>query len=243
MNPTPIRLSVIIPVYNEEKTVRLIVDRVLRTECPLEIVIVDDCSTDGTPAVLAELMNLHGEKMRVLRHDSNQGKGAGIRTALAAVTGDVVIIQDADLEYHPEDYPVALRLLQNGWADAVYGSRFLGPHRVFLYWHYLANKFLTWVVNVLTDSILTDMETGFKMVRTDVLRKLDIQSYKFDFEVEITMKLFLRRYRVCEIPITYTGRDYSEGKKITWRDGIHALEAIAKWGLFNRAEAKGRKQG
>lgn len=228
------RLSVIIPVYNEEKTIRLIVERVLRTPSPLEIVIVDDCSTDLTPNVLRDLEQQHPGIIRVLRHETNQGKGAGIRTALAAVTGEFVIIQDADLEYHPEDYPVALRLLENGWADAVYGSRFLGPHRVFLYWHYLANKMLTFMVNVLTDSILTDMETGFKMIRTDVFRQLDIQSYKFDFEVEVTMKLFHRRHRVYEIPITYTGRDYNEGKKITWRDGIHALWAIFYWGILNR---------
>ncbi len=236
MNPlqSTARLSVIIPVYNEEKTIRLIVERVLRTPSPLEIVIVDDCSTDLTPNVLRDLAAQHPGVVRVLRHETNQGKGAGIRTALAAVTGEFVIIQDADLEYHPEDYPVALRLLENGWTDAVYGSRFLGPHRVFLYWHYLANKLLTFLVNVLTDSILTDMETGFKMIRTDVLRQLDIQSFKFDFEVEVTMKLFHRRHRVCEIPITYTGRDYNEGKKITWRDGVHALWAIFYWGILNR---------
>lgn len=228
------RLSVIIPVYNEEKTIRLIVERVLRTPSPLEIVIVDDCSTDLTPNVLRDLEQQHPGIIRVLRHETNQGKGAGIRSALSVVTGEFVIIQDADLEYHPEDYPVALRLLENGWTDAVYGSRFLGPHRVFLYWHYLANKTLTLMVNVLTDSILTDMETGFKMIRTDVFRQLDIQSYKFDFEVEVTMKLFHRRHRVCEIPITYTGRDYNEGKKITWRDGIHALWAILYWGILNR---------
>lgn len=236
MNPpqTPIRLSVIIPVYNEEKTIRLIVERVLRTNCPLEVVIVDDCSNDLTPHILRDLVLQHPAVIRTLRHEHNQGKGAAIRTALAAVTGDFVIIQDADLEYHPEDYPVALRLLENGWADAVYGSRFLGPHRVFLYWHQLANKLLTFLVNILTDSILTDMETGFKMIRTDVLRSLDIRSFKFDFEVEVTMKLFHRRHRVCEIPITYTGRDYSEGKKITWHDGVHALSAIFYWGILNR---------
>lgn len=229
------KLSVIIPVYNEEKTVSNIVDRVLQIDWPLEIVIVDDCSTDGTTEVLAGLAKKHGDTLRVLRHERNQGKGAGIRSGLALATGELLIIQDADLEYHPEDYPVALRLLANGWAEAVYGSRFLGPHRVFLYWHHLANKFLTWLVNVLTDSILTDMETGFKMFRTDVLRDLNIQSFKFDFEVEVTMKLFQRRYRVCEIPITYTGRDYDEGKKITWRDGIHALGAILYWGILNRS--------
>jgi glycosyltransferase involved in cell wall biosynthesis len=231
-------LSVIIPVYNEEKTIHLIVDRVLGTDWPLEIIVVDDHSTDRTPEILTELAQKHRNVLRVLRHERNLGKGAGIRTALASVTGEVVIIQDADFEYHPEDYPVALRLIHNGWADAVYGSRFLGPHRVFLYWHYLANKLLTFAVNILTDSILTDMETGFKMFRTDLLRSLDIESFKFDFEVEVTMKLFLRRYRVCEIPITYTGRDYNEGKKITWRDGVHALWAIFKWGVLRRSSKR-----
>jgi glycosyltransferase involved in cell wall biosynthesis len=225
-------LSVVIPVYNEEATLRDIVARVVATPCEKEIIIVDDCSSDKTPEVIAGLQSQYGSLIQALRHEKNQGKGAGIRTGLAAVHGDIIIIQDADLEYHPEDYPTALRLIEQGWADAVFGSRFLGPHRVFFYWHYLANKFLTFLVNIGCDAILSDMETGFKMIRTDVFKSLSIQSFKFDFEVEVTIKLFRGKYRVYEIPITYTGRSYAEGKKITWKDGVHALLAIAKWTLF-----------
>jgi glycosyltransferase involved in cell wall biosynthesis len=222
-------LSILIPVFNEEKTLATVVNRIAALPGEKQIVIVDDCSTDGTPDVIADLQQIFGSLLTVVRHPVNQGKGAALRTGLAAVHGEIIIIQDADLEYHPEDYPAALRLIEGGWADAVYGSRFLGPHRVFLYWHYLANKFLTFLVNVSADAILTDMETGFKMFRTDVLKSLDLQSSKFDFEVEVTMKLFRRGYRVYEIPITYTGRTYAEGKKITWRDGFYALAAIVKW--------------
>ena len=138
-------------------------------------------------------------------HPRNRGKGAAIKTGISEATGEIIIIQDADLEYHPEDYPVALRLIEQGWADAVYGSRFLGPHRVFLFWHYVANKCLTLIANMLTSGMLTDMETGFKVMRADVLKRLDIQSYTFNFEVEVTIKLFRYGYRVYEIPITYTG--------------------------------------
>ena len=226
-------LSVVIPVYNEEETLGLIVARVVQVPCKKQIIIVDDCSRDKTPQVIEEIKSRYGSMIQSFRHEKNQGKGAAIRTGLAAVQGEIVIIQDADLEYHPEDYPTALRLIEQGWADAVYGSRFLGPHRVFFYWHYLANKFLTFLVNITCDAILTDMETGFKMFRTDIFRSLSIQSFKFDFEVEVTIKLFRRKLRVYEIPITYTGRSYAEGKKITWKDGVHALYAIAKWSLLN----------
>jgi glycosyltransferase involved in cell wall biosynthesis len=225
-------LSVIIPVYNEESTLGAIVSRVVDVPCEKQIIIVDDCSEDKTPQVIEALKNRHGAIIQSFRHEKNLGKGAGIRTGLAAVQGEIIIIQDADLEYHPEDYPAALRLIEQGWADAVFGSRFLGPHRVFFYWHYLANKFLTFLVNITSDAILTDMETGFKMFRTDVFKSLSIQSFRFDFEVEVAIKLFRRKHRVYEIPITYTGRGYAEGKKITWKDGIHALYAIAKWSFL-----------
>jgi glycosyltransferase involved in cell wall biosynthesis len=225
-------LSVIIPVYNEERFLGQLVTRVFAVPCEKQVILVDDCSTDATPQIIAQLQQKFGDGLLTLRHEKNRGKGAAIRTGLAAVQGDIVIIQDADLEYHPEDYPPALHLIQNGWADAVYGSRFMGPHRVFLYWHYAANKFLTWLVNVAANTILSDMETGFKMFRTEVLKSLDIHSFKFDFEVEVTIKLFRLRYRVYEMPITYTGRGYEEGKKITWKDGVHALYAIAKWSLL-----------
>jgi glycosyltransferase involved in cell wall biosynthesis len=234
-------LSVIIPVFNEENSLEQLVTRVFAVPCEKQVILVDDCSTDKTPQVIAKLKEKFGAGLVTFRHEKNGGKGAGIRTALAAVQGDVVIIQDADLEYHPEDYPPALRLIEGGWADAVYGSRFMGPHRVFLYWHYLANKFLTWLVNLAANTILSDMETGFKMFRTEVLKSLDIESFKFDFEVEVTIKLFRNRYRVYEIPITYTGRGYDEGKKITWKDGVHALYAIVKWTLLaRRATAKAK---
>jgi glycosyltransferase involved in cell wall biosynthesis len=226
------KLSVLIPSYNEERTLGIIVSRVVKVDCEKEIIIVDDGSTDNTSQVIQSLQQQYGSLLQVLRHDRNQGKGAAIRTGLGAVQGDILIIQDADCEYHPEDYPVALRLIHEGWADAVYGSRFHGPHRVFLYWHYLANKFLTLLVNISCDSILSDVETGFKMFRTDVLKNLSIQSYKFDFEIEVTIKLLRGKFRVYEVPITYTGRNYSEGKKITWKDAIHAVYAIFKWSIL-----------
>ena len=228
------KVSVIIPVYNERHTIRTIIDRVRLAACTKEIIIVDDGSTDGTRDVLQRLAEVGDAELTCLFHSSNSGKGAAIRTGLSQVSSDAVIIQDADLEYHPEDYPSALRLIEQGYADAVYGSRFLGPHRVFMYWHYLGNRFLTTLCNVLTGGILSDMETGFKVVRTDVLRSLEIQSFSFDFEVEVTVKLFRHGYRVYEIPITYTGRTYGEGKKITWVDGLKALWALGKWGILFR---------
>jgi glycosyltransferase involved in cell wall biosynthesis len=231
-------LSIVIPVYNEEATLSSVVSRIVAVPVEKQIIIVDDCSTDKTPEIIQALERQYGSLLRVFRHEANQGKGAAIRTGLAAVEGDIVIIQDADLEYHPEDYPVALRLIEKGWADAVYGSRFLGPHRVFHYKHYLANKFLTFLVNVTSDTILTDMETGFKMFRTGVLKSLSIESSRFDFEVEVTIKLLRGKFRVYEIPITYTGRTFEEGKKITWKDGVHALFAIVKWTVFYRKPKK-----
>lgn len=236
-------LSVIIPVYNEIETIEPLIMRVLACDCEKEIVAVDDGSQDGTRDVLARLQEQYPQVLHCYYHEKNRGKGGAIQTGLAHIRGDVVVIQDADLEYHPEDYPAALRLIENNWADAVYGSRFLGPHRVFLFWHYVANCFLTFIANLLTSGILTDMETGFKMIRTDLLKRLEIQSYTFDFEVEVTIKLFRHGARVYEIPITYTGRDYEEGKKITWRDGFRALWALMKWGLFYSAKKDPKKAG
>jgi glycosyltransferase involved in cell wall biosynthesis len=227
-------LSIIIPVFNERDTVATIVERVIAIDCEKEVIVIDDGSTDGTDKVLTRLCEQYPKLVQGFRHAQNQGKGAAIKTALHKVTGDIVIIQDGDLEYHPEDYPAAIRLIADGFADAVYGSRFLGPHRVFLFWHYLGNKVLTTMANIVTSGILTDMETGFKVIRAEVLQRLDIQSYSFDFEVEVTVKLFRYGYRVYEIPITYTGRDYSEGKKITWRDGICAMWALLKWTVLTR---------
>ncbi len=227
-------LSVIIPAYNEKHTIEPIVDRVRHVACLKQIIVVDDGSTDGTRDILRRLSDQDSGTLTCLFHSSNRGKGAAIKTALAHASGDVIVIQDADLEYHPEDYPTALRLIEQGYADAVYGSRFLGPHRAFLFWHYLGNKMLTLLCNVMTSGILTDMETGFKVIRADVFKSLEIQSYSFDFEVEVTVKLFRFGYRVYEIPITYTGRTYAEGKKISWRDGVRALWALAKWGVLVR---------
>jgi glycosyltransferase involved in cell wall biosynthesis len=226
------RLSVIIPVYNERATIKNIIDRVMQVPCPKQVIVIDDGSTDGTREVLSQLNRNYQATMQCVFHPQNLGKGAAIKTGLSEATGEVIVIQDADLEYHPEDYPTALRLIEAGWADAVYGSRFLGPHRVFLFWHYLANKCLTTIANVLTSAILTDMETGFKIIRADALKRLNIQSYTFDFEVEVTLKLFHFGYRVYEIPITYTGRDYDEGKKIMWTDGVRAIWALVKWSLL-----------
>lgn len=229
------KFSVIIPVYNERETIRQIVQRILKVPYEKQIIIVDDGSTDGTRDLIVQMAQEHKDIIQYRFHERNQGKGAAIQTGLQQVTGEVIIIQDADLEYHPEDYPTALRLIEEGWADAVYGSRFLGPHRVFLFWHYVANNFLTFLANVMTSGILTDMETGFKVFRAEVFRNLEIRSYTFDFEVEVTIKLFRYGYRVYEIPITYTGRGYEEGKKITWRDGVRALWALLKWGFSVRA--------
>lgn len=229
-------ISVIIPLYNERATIATLIERVLAVPCAKQIIVVDDGSTDGSAELVADLVRTR--PLLLLSHPRNLGKGQAIKTGLAAATGEVIIIQDADLEYHPEDYPAALALIEQGWADAVYGSRFLGPHRVFLFWHFVGNKLLTFLANVITSGILTDMETGFKVIRAEVLRDLAIQSYSFDFEVEVTIKLFKYGYRVYEIPITYTGRDYHEGKKITWRDGVRALLALLKWGFLVRSRRR-----
>lgn len=224
------KLSVLIPAYNEERTIERVVRTVLAVPLPppttLEIVIVDDASTDGTPAILARLA---GDKVRVFRQAVNQGKGSAVARALAEATGDICIIQDADLEYDPRDFPVMIAPILEKGADAVYGSRFIGSHRVFLYWHFMANKSLTWLTNVLYDTMLTDMETGYKAVRTDILRSMNLKSKTFDIEPEITAKLFKRRYKVFEVPISYNGRSYAEGKKIQLKDAFIALWAIVKF--------------
>jgi glycosyltransferase involved in cell wall biosynthesis len=227
------RLSVVIPLYNERETINAIIDRVTTVAHPYEVIVVDDGSTDGSQHLVKVFLDKYPGCVHLLHHDRNLGKGAALRTALERVSGDVVMIQDADLEYHPEDYPAALRLIEQGHADAVYGSRFIGPHRVFLLWHYLGNRFLTGICNLLTSGILSDVETGFKMVRTSVLKSLALRSGGFDIEVEITIKLFRYGYRVYEIPITYTGRTYDEGKKITWKDGVCALRSLLKWALIS----------
>ena len=225
------RLSVVIPVYNEAETILQILKKVEEASFDKEIVVVDDASTDKT----RQLLEKFGEGIKVLFHETNQGKGAAIRTALSHVTGDIVIIQDADLEYDPSEYPQLIAPILEGKADVVYGSRFLGrPHRVLLFWHSVGNKILTTLSNMLTNLNLTDMETGYKVFRAEVLRRIKIESKRFGFEPEITAKIAKLGCRIYEVPISYWGRDYSEGKKINWTDGIAAIYWIIWYNLFRR---------
>jgi glycosyltransferase involved in cell wall biosynthesis len=227
------KLSIVIPCYNEAKTIRAIVERV--RAAPLkdkEIIIVDDDSRDGTRDVLrtqiAPLVD------RIIYHDSNQGKGAALRTGFAATTGDAVIVQDADLEYDPAEYPRLLKPIEDGQADVVFGSRFAGgdAHRVVYFWHMVANRVLTLCSNMATNINLTDMETGYKIFRREVLQKITIEENRFGFEPEITAKVARLHVPIYEVGISYYGRTYSEGKKIGWRDGFRALWAIAKYNLL-----------
>ena len=220
-------LSVVMPVYNERATLEEIVGRVLAVPVRSELIAVDDGSTDGSREILERLAKQRG--FRVVFQERNQGKGAAVRRGIAEAKGDVIVVQDADLEYSPEEYPELLDLIVKGKADAVFGSRFIGRHRCFLFTHYLANKFLNLVTNVLYNTTMTDMETCFKAVRADVLKAIPLKSNRFGIEPEITAKLFKRGARVYEVPITYEGRDYSEGKKITWRDGFPALWTLIKY--------------
>jgi glycosyltransferase involved in cell wall biosynthesis len=219
-------LSVVMPVYNERQTIDEIISRVLAIPMPLELVVVDDCSTDGTRAHLQELQKQLGFALLLQPH--NQGKGAAIRRGFAAVTGNIIAIQDADLEYSPEEFPILAQPIIDGRADVVYGSRFLGQHRVFLFTHYLGNRVLTLITNVLYNTMLSDMETCYKVMRREVLDGLDLRSDGFGIEPEITAKIFKRGYRVYEVPITYDGRGYEEGKKITWKDGLVALWVLLR---------------
>jgi glycosyltransferase involved in cell wall biosynthesis len=222
------KLTVIIPVFNEERTLEEIVRRVQAASFPLEkeILIVNDASTDGTSKLLERL---EGGAIRVFHHPVNRGKGAAIRTAQPHCTGDLVIVQDADLEYYPEEYELLAAPILDGRADVTYGTRFLGTHRVFLFWHYMGNVFLTFLTNVLYNTMLSDMETCYKVMRTEVLRSFTLESNGFGIEPELTAKIFKRGYRVYEVPITYDGRGYEDGKKITWRDGVVALWVLLKF--------------
>ena len=225
------RLSVLIPVYNERNTIETILDRVRATPVRKEIICVDDCSTDGTRERLAELHAAGFIDILILQQQ-NGGKGKAIRTALAASTGDVVIVQDADLEYDPQDWPALLQPLIQGKADACFGSRFLGgPHRVLYYWHSVGNTMLTLFSNMLTNLNLTDMETCYKAVRGELARSLHLTSDRFGFEPEITARLAQRDARIYEVPISYAGRTYAEGKKINWRDGVAAFWHILKFNM------------
>lgn len=220
-------LSVVMPVFNERETIDEIIRRVLAVPVRKELIVVDDCSTDGTRDMLKDLQQRHG--FRLILQDRNQGKGAALRRGFAEVAGDLVLVQDADLEYSPEEYPDLIGLICEGRADVVYGSRFLGRHRVFLFTHYLGNRLLTLLTNVLYNTMLTDMETCYKVMRTEVLRSFALRSDGFGIEPELTAKIFKRGFRVYEVPITYDGRGYDEGKKITWRDGIVALWVLMRY--------------
>jgi glycosyltransferase involved in cell wall biosynthesis len=231
------KLSIVIPVFNEASTIAEVLRRVVEVDLEdleKDIIVVDDGSTDGTRELLRSIRNI-----TLIFHDRNSGKGAAIRTGLDYATGDFIIVQDADLEYNPQDYPVLLTPLLQGNADVVYGSRFLGgPHRVLFFWHYVANRFLTLFSNMLTDLNLTDMETGYKVFRSRVLYDINLQSDRFGFEPEVTAKVARQRWRIYEVPISYQGRDYAEGKKITWRDGAAALYHILKYNLLIRQGSK-----
>jgi glycosyltransferase involved in cell wall biosynthesis len=220
-------LSVVMPVYNERDTIEEIIRRVLSVPIRTELIVVDDGSTDGTRDVLK---SLEPElPIKLILQPANAGKGAALRRGFREVTGDLVVIQDADLEYSPEEYPDLIELICQGRADVVYGSRFLGRHRVFMFTHYAGNRFLTLVTNILYNTMLTDMETCYKVMRTEVLRSMTLDSDGFGIEPELTAKIFKRHYRVYEVPITYDGRGYEEGKKITWRDGFVALWVLLKY--------------
>ena len=231
--PSPDRyrkLSVIVPVFNERDTVVEIVRRMRAVEIPLdlEVLMVDDASSDGTSSALS---HLEDSTVRVLHHEHNRGKGAAIRTALPYATGDLIIIQDADLEYDPEDWLLLLAPIFKGNAQVVYGSRFTGERRNMLFWHWVGNRFLSFVTNLLYNTTLSDMETCYKLFEREVLDGITIESDRFEFEPEITAKLLRRGYRIYEVPISYAGRDVSEGKKITWKDGFGALRTLVRFRL------------
>ena len=233
------RLSIILPVYNEKATIATTMERVLRSASPmqLELVIVDDFSRDGTREILPELVHrmqeTFGIPIQLVTHDHNQGKGAALRTGFKHASGDVMLIQDADLEYDPRDYPRLLEPILEGYADVVFGNRFHGgSHRVLYFWHYVSNQALTFFCNMLTNLNLTDMEVGYKVFRREILEVIQFRSNRFGFEPEFTIKVARLGCRIYEVPIRYHGRTYEEGKKITWRDGVAAVWHILKFRFF-----------
>ncbi|HUS15385.1 MAG TPA: glycosyltransferase family 2 protein [Chloroflexia bacterium] len=228
--PQDYLISVVMPVYNEPRTIRQIVEQVEAVPLNKEIIAVDDCSTDGTGAILEDLAR--EGRIRLFKHRVNQGKGAAVRTGLANVKGDIVIIQDADLEYDPSEYPLLIGPILKGRSKAVYGSRFLGPHKAMYFWHQVGNKGLTLVTNILFDTTLTDMETCYKVFTADIARKLDIKSERWGIDPEITAKILRMGVRIYETPISYTGREMWEGKKISWRDGIAVVGTLLRYRFF-----------
>jgi len=233
------RLSIVVPVYNEKETVATTVERVLRSETPLErdLIIVDDFSTDGTREILPELarkmQQASGVQIQVVMHEQNKGKGSALRTGFEHASGDIVLIQDADLEYDPRDYPNLLEPILEGFADVVFGNRFHGgSHRVLYFWHYVSNQALTFFCNMLCNLNLTDMEVGYKVFRREILDSVQFRSDRFGFEPEFTVKVSRLGCRIYEVPIRYHGRTYEEGKKITWRDGVAAVWHILRFRLF-----------
>ena len=226
------KLSVVIPVYNEKNTLGEVLRRVQMVDLPKEVIIVDDCSTDGTREFLQGLTP--SDDLTIVLQPRNAGKGAALRAGFRRVRGDIVVVQDADLEYDPSEYAILIQPILAGKADVVYGSRFLGgPHRVLLFWHSVGNRILTTLSNMMTDLNLTDMETCYKVFRADVLERIELREDRFGFEPEFTAKIARARCRVYEVPISYSGRDYSEGKKIGWKDGVAALYFIVKYRFYS----------
>lgn len=234
------KLSIIIPVYNEGKTVYLILDKIknvrLEQNIQKEIIIVNDFSTDDTKVAIENYILKNPElNIQLYNHEKNKGKGAALRTGISKATGEYTIIQDADLEYNPEEYSLLLQPVLDGFADVVYGSRFMGgnPHRVLFFWHTIGNKFLTFFSNMLSNLNLTDMETCYKLFDTQILKSLNLKENRFGFEPEVTAKIArIKKIRIYEVGISYYGRTYDEGKKINWKDGVHAIFCIIKYGLF-----------
>jgi len=231
------KLSVVIPAYNERDTVHALMKRVAAAPVPdsmeIEIIVVDDGSADGTRDLLQELEKTQNPPFRLIMHPKNRGKGAALRTGFEHATGDIILVQDADLEYNPRDYPQLLQPILDDEADVVYGSRFLGgPHRVLFFWHYLGNLFLTMLSNIFTDLNLSDMETCYKVFRAEVLKSMKLNSNRFGIEPEMTAKISKAKVRIYEVPISYHGRTYAEGKKIGWRDGVTAIWAILRYNLL-----------